>query len=370
IVVVDDAGRGGRPRATSDAAGPARRSFPRVNRTTTADATTPGEFFDCDRPGSKCTYFRPGEFFWSYVASQRVAGDSNGTLDGTLEGGEDYRGEGYQKWRHAISLENANLPAHDSLLWWIDGGDDGGVGEEAREERGGGAANDGLAPSTPPQSVIGLPPNVTYVHLHKCGSTSVEGAMYRRARRIRRAARREGATAEDDDGSSIACPRAEVRTHSFGGGSLKKKLAWDAAQIERIRSVVRAQSGPGGPSTHPAFTIAWDPIAWYLSAVEQVMHYNVEFREKCLHEPLETWSLKFATREAWEERMARCRRRRFECTATGTEETNYRRDVHLLPMVSHFRLLADVSLDDDEGGEEKVVDDGRDRRRDVVVSVF
>ncbi|KAL7524773.1 hypothetical protein ACHAWF_001081 [Thalassiosira exigua] len=196
--------------------------------------------------------------------------------------------------------------------------------------------------------------------------------MYRRARRIRRSARREGAADEGDDGSSIARPRAEVRTykHSFGGGSREKKLLWDEMRTEHVRSVVRAQSGPGGPSAHPAFTVARDPIARFLSGVQQVMHYNVDFREKCLHEPLETWSSKFATRAAREERMARCRRRTIECAAKDAEETSYRRDVHLLPMASHFRLLADVSLDDDGGGGEEDVDDGRDRRRDVVVSLF
>ena len=84
------------------------------------------------------------------------------------------------------------------------------------------------------------------------------------------------------------------------------------------------------------------------------MHYNVDFREKCLFEtPLVSSSLssvvnKFinteSSQQSQEKKEQELRQQTIQCAIQDMIVTNYRKDVHLLPIASHFRLLDDVAV--------------------------
>ncbi|KAL9179073.1 hypothetical protein ACHAXT_000115 [Thalassiosira profunda] len=277
-------------------------------------------FFDCSRDGSKCRSFNPGAFFRQYYNTTEAT-SGNAQSNGT--------DERYLQWRREIGLENANLPALDSLSWWVERGDDipGSVQRSWMQSH---------ANNLPPR-------NVTYIHVHKCGGTSIQGALYRRARRIR------------DRGSDIPDKHkliefhADVRTykHSFGGGRREKKEHWDKLRAGHVRAIEESQKkGSVASNAFPIFTVVRDPIDRFLSAVQQVMHYNAEFRTKCLREPTESLLSSLVSQHKREENEAKLRKETLRCAIEDMAETQYRRDVHLVPMASHFRLLdaLDVSV--------------------------
>ena len=249
--------------------------------------------------------------------------------------------------------------------------------------------------------------NITYIHVHKCGGTSIQGAFYRRARHLRNMAfrfvvdnngrdawhlnpqqRHQQTSEKQDTDTALIKLQANVHAyrHSFGGGSLRKKDRWDAERLDHVHAIfdsqqsslsfhsssvlqdVQQQHQKSSNDAHVIFTVVRDPIQRFLSAIQQVMQYNVEFRQKCLFEDKEkemrreqqslsffqlpSWSmlLKWRRNEDQEEkvhnyqeifaqRQKSLRRRTIQCSIQDMEHTSYRKDVHLQPMVSHFRLL-------------------------------
>lgn len=133
-------------------------------KTTTAAASTANVFFDCNNSQySKCTYFYPSEFYQYYFTNHvRNGSNSSSSTKNELSnsnnnitsynnisksmGRSESSDEHYQQWRKEIGLENANLPALDSLSWWI------------KEEE---ADNDIISNTV--QDYMSLPHNVTYI---------------------------------------------------------------------------------------------------------------------------------------------------------------------------------------------------------------
>jgi hypothetical protein len=411
----------GRDRAASDlpgASGPGAvvRADHGPDDVVSSSASSPssriGDFFDCDFPGSSCRYLRPGEFHRNYY--HRLHDEQYD------DHGEEE--EGYRIWRKHIGLDNANLPSLDTLSWWA-----ATYADVAQD--GGGGYSPSVVPPPPPTVDVAhdlMPPprrvgNVTYVHVHKCGGTSIQSAMYSRARAVRATATSAGLSY-----------RAEVRTykHSFGGGTRARKEVRDRERSDHVRRIADAQSSQS--SSHPIFTVLRDPIERFLSAIQQVMHYNDEYRARCLFEDdrreeeedvegsrgqissylallfagylrrgddeREQRRLRRRRREEEEEeeeeemrgRQRLLRMRTIRCAIDDAEETNYRNDVHLLPMSSHFRLLdgyhraggdddnatttanstATRKTHGDEGEGLGVVAGGGGGRDDIAISVF
>ena len=359
-----------------------------------------GNFFDCNLPGSSCRYLRPGEFYRNYY--HRLHDEQY----------DDHGEEEYRIWRRHIGLDNFNLPPLDTLSWWAATDED--------VAQGGGGHSPSVVPPPPPAVDVAhdMPPrrdgNVTYIHMHKCGGTSIQSAMYARARAVRATATSAGLSY-----------RAEVRTykHSFGGTPHKRRKVRDRERLNHVRLIADAQSSQS--SSHPIFTVVRDPIERFLSAIQQVMHYNEEYRARCLfeddrreeeEEDVEGPQGRISFHLAWlfagysrrgddEGEQRRLRRRRPEeeeeemrgrqrllrmrtirCAIDDAEETNYRNDVHLLSMSSHFRLLdgyhrvvaggddnattatRTTHRDEDEGVGE--VAGGGGGRDDIAISVF
>ena len=308
-----------------------------ITNITLSESESNTSFFDCNR-NKLCRWFYPGKFYHEYFIAHVKQQNSTSSSE---SGGD------YYKWRKQIGLENANLPALNSLSWWLHN-----------------VVPTNHSTSTAIQNHINLPcNNITYIHLHKCGGTSIQGALYRRARQIRNTHLR----IINDTEQQLLHLQADVHTfkHSFGGGSREKKRQRDRERLGHIHAIAaNMQSSRVSPFTSfPIFTVVRDPINRFLSAIQQVMHYNTEFREKCLHEhssgSLAASSL--LSKKKREEREARLRRKTIQCAMLDMEETNYRRDVHLLPMASHFRLLDDV----DGTGY-----DGEGNHVGIAVSVF
>ena len=148
--------------------------------------------------------------------------------------------------------------------------------------------------------------------------------------------------------------KAEVKTykHSYGGGSKEKKLIWDAKRLAHINSIAQSQQ-PSSRREESIFTVVRSPIDRFLSAIQQVMHYNVDFREKCLFEPslissvvkkLINTELSQQSEQKEKLKLKRLRQQTIQCATQDMITTNYRKDVHLLPITSHFRLLDDVAV--------------------------
>ena len=192
--------------------------------------------------------------------------------------------------------------------------------------------------------------------VHKCGGTSIQGAMYKRARSIRNTDFHIHSQHDDNESYKILNMKAEVQTykHSYGGGTKEKKLIWDAKRLAHIDSIAQSQSSLSRRD-HPIFTVVRSPLSRFLSAIQQVMHYNVDFREKCLFEPPPVSSLSVAKKftntessqqseEKENQQLRKLRQQTIQCAIQDMITTNYRKDVHLLPITSHFRLLDDVRV--------------------------
>jgi hypothetical protein len=203
-------------------------------------------FFDCDHEDSLCSYFQTKVFF----KTQGTDFSKDATAGAT----------------------NPNLPAL--------------TGFSAR--------------SPLPAKYSYLPSTLfTFVHVHKCGGTSVKATLSQLAKKV---------------------PVGAVTQYkySFGGGSAQMKERNEQKRLEYIESLVKKKD------RNILFTVVRDPVDRFLSAVQQVMHYNDELRDKCL--------------------IPSSAKRTIQCAIDDAREHNFRGDVHLLPMVSHFRLLAEQSI--------------------------
>lgn len=315
---------------------------------------TTSNFFDCNNSISKCTYFYPSKFYKYYFATFVLNNNTarhNDTADIPYNIINDKERQ-YIEWRKEIGFENANLPALDSLSYWSSSATDQ-TNIQAAES---------MQYTAAIQDYISLPQNITYIHVHKCGGTSIQGALYKRARLIR--------NTDIHIHSQILNMKAEVQTykHSYGGGTKEKKLIWDNKRLAHIDSIAQSQSSNGSAVSHghskgnrgnhhTIFTVVRSPISRFLSAIQQVMHYNVEFREKCLFEPpsvssplssvvnklINTESSQ-KSKENEELKLKRLRQQTIQCAIQDMKTTNYRKDVHLIPITSHFRLLDDVTV--------------------------
>jgi len=343
---------------------------------TSSSEAAAANFFNCQRPNSKCHYFNPSTFLHTYYASL-----SNNNNDSDFN---------IQQWRRQIGFDNYNLPALDVLSWWwsitptTPNNDDSYNASYSNSNN-----NDN-------ESILMLQQqyNITYIHIHKCGGTSIQGALYSRARAIRQQQyhQQQGVMKNDISGSTTRTAKVHTYKYSFGGGSRSKKESRDKARLEYIRSIATTQqqyqhqqqqrmklnssssssSLLFGHSTNPMiFTIVRDPIERVLSGIQQIMHYNIELRSKCLFEKTTT----VVVDNEDEERILR--QRTIGCAITDIETTNYRNDVHLQPMMAHFRIL------DGEGGglvppnprqqqqqQQQQHDDEGETSSGVTVSVF
>jgi len=285
----------------------------------------------------------------------------------------------YLLWQKDIGLQNANLPALDSFSWWWSSSSSSSSSWSNREDK---FIHHEI------QEYLRLPQNITYIHVHKCGGTSIQGALYKRARSIRNThfhiinntidnsiVNNSGEHQQSDNNNITMTMKADIHTykHSFGGGSLEKKRQWDRQRLDHIKSIAIQQQStlstnlavPSASSfsSFPIFTVVRDPIIRFFSAIQQVMQYNTEFREKCLFESpslskkeqssfsvLLKTKLKTKLKNSKEEEeeeiqlQKKFRQQTISCAIQDMKETNYRNDVHLLPLASHFRLLDHLTL--------------------------
>ncbi len=339
-------------------------------------------FFDCHHESSKCRYLYPGEFFHHYFRSlQRLKGHNHTSHERYGKRGDiddaQYDEKSFMQWRKDVGLENANLPALYSLSWWWDtiyNSENDNIDTLTIHENSKGLENE----STIDQQIhpqlqlrIGIPRNITYIHLHKCGGTSVQGALWKRSRRIRNY-RFQASTERNMDIKKrnrlskyfSVQMRSDVCSykHSYGGGTPEKKEHWDKKRWSHIQAIANQQFSSSDrnltTNNFPIFTIVRDPIERFFSAVQQVMHYNTDFRDKCLHDSQRsTW---WKSSRKIEEDEAFARQKTIECAIDEMKQNHFRGDVHLLPMSSHFRLLDEVTSND--VGEEPA--------RHLAVSVF
>ena len=123
-------------------------SSTKTTTTTAAAASTANVFFDCNNSQySKCTYFYPSKFYQYYFTNHILPNGSNSNISKSIGRSESSdEQQQYQQWRKEIGLENANLPALDSLSWWI------------KEEE---ADNDIISNTV--QDYMSLPRNITYI---------------------------------------------------------------------------------------------------------------------------------------------------------------------------------------------------------------
>ena len=334
-------------------------------------------FFDCNHSQSKCEYFYPGKFFQHYFSTSILLQNNNDTKTkkSISIAAEQHQHEQYTEWGKKIGLENGNLPALDSLSWWTMDNDapTAAVGDNRRD------SNSNYNQLI--QNHIHLPSNITYIHVHKCAGTSIQGALYKRARRIKKMQFRTNNEKQKSRTHAqykqhLLQMNSDVHTykHSFGGGSREKKAQRDESRVQHIQAIANFQAKyrnkqsatASASSLFPIFTVIRDPIQRFLSATQQVMHYNTDFRQKCLKEYKATIPSSIlsslVSSKSKEEREAPLRRQTIQCAIQDMKETTYRRDVHLLPIASHFRLLDNVTIPNSK--------DHGAVSRDVAVSVF
>ena len=220
-------------------------------------------FFDCHRQDSLCVYFQPRAFFQS--------GPGRPFL-------EDY---------DRLGGNNKNLPACMTLSW------------NHHHHR-----HDNETTTSPFDEI---PHNITFCHTHKCGGTTVQGTMQALRDTIRKKSL----------GSSSAVCTLQTYKYSMGGGTKQQKEENRLKRDAHLAAIGHIQKTQGA-TAFPVFTVVRDPVERFLSAVQQVMHYNTDFRQTCLKRTAKATLL---------------------CAITDIRDTAYRRDVHLLPMVTHLRLL-------------------------------
>jgi len=228
----------------------------------------PASFWNCNLDQTPCRYFRPYHFFWDKEgAGSAFAGDYK-RLGGT----------------------NKNLPAVTTLSW---------------SRRDDSKAND---------KTDVLPHNISFIHVHKCGGTTVKAILAQAKIKLGNS-NRQGIQAD-----------LHNYKYSYGGGSVEQKERNEQMRQDHIEEIFRLQQQStklSHSNDGVVFAIVRDPIERFVSAVQQVMHYNEEFRNACLK-----WTARSTLR----------------CAIQYAKTTNYLRDVHMVPMATHFRLWDNASV--------------------------
>lgn len=208
----------------------------------------PDSFWNCDLPDTACRYFRPYTFFWD----------------------EDGAGSTFADDYERLGGKNKNLPAMTALSWWKD------------------------------DDELTLPHNMSFIHVHKCGGTTVKAILAQTKNKLSDKSKKRHASLNN-------------YKYSFGGGSSEQKERNQQRRQNHIEEMTNLQLSADAV----VFSFVRDPIERFVSAVQQVMHYNDDFRKACLK---------------WTARST------LVCAIDYTRTTNYLRDVHLVPMATHFRL--------------------------------
>ena len=221
-----------------------RLSVPTSNNDSTSHRLSAAEravFFDCQHPLAHCRYLEVGDLF------QRLS--------------EHYTDDDMKQF----GANNPNLPAITTLEWLCD--DDC-------------------------QRVVGLPPLVSFVHVHKCGGTTIHAVL----RQVR-------------DNLLESGIQAQVSTFKYAMGPTRpdEKRINEQLRMDHIQSMKLV------------FSVLRDPVERFFSGLQQVMHYHDDLRAQCLH---------------------RTARATIQCALDFlAQHRPYLGDVHLLPMATHFRLL-------------------------------
>jgi hypothetical protein len=231
----------------------------------------PASFWNCDLLESPCRYLEPHYFFHQGPGKEFVSKEQYKRLGGT----------------------NNNLPAIMALSWW----------PSSAEQYKNDPANS--------ENHCLLPRNISFVHVHKCGGTTIKTLLVQTKNYFE-------ALAPDMQANF------QTLKYSFGGGSVAQKERNQQRRQAHIDAMVQAQAqnNKGGNNNNHqeealVFATVRDPVERFVSAVQQVMHYHEDFRSECLK---------------------RTARATLECAIRYCQTTNYLRDVHLIPMATHFRL--------------------------------
>jgi hypothetical protein len=212
-------------------------------------------FFDCQEPLSRCRFFSVADFFHN-VSNQFTS----------------------EEWMR-LGIANPNLPAITTLEWWY-------------EDEYLSSTTERIQDWPDPN----LPPSVSFIHVHKCGGSTIHSVLRQVRDKI-----------HNDRGSL----HAQVSTFKYAIGptnqkdkEVNAKLRWDHIQSMKL-----------------VFSIIRDPVERFFSGLQQIMHYHDDFRIQCLR---------------------RTSRATIQCALNFLQEPSRRPflgDVHLLPMAVHFRLL-------------------------------
>ncbi len=116
-------------------------------------------------------------------------------------------------------------------------------------------AIDGTACDVPPRRGG----NLTYVHVHKCGRTLIQSAMYRCARAI---------CADVAGAGPPRCTGVRTFKHSFGGGTCERREFRDRERSDHVQRIVNVQLLQLLlSSAHLIFFVVRDPIERFLLAI-------------------------------------------------------------------------------------------------------
>ena len=299
------------------------------SRETTTPATTkihpatwqllqerPESFWNCNLPETPCRYFTPRHFWGDAAAVINVTRADYKRLGGT----------------------NKNLPAMTALSWWY-GSPPARAGSRLPP------SNNLLLEEQPPP-VVSLPHNLSFIHVHKCGGTTVKALLTKtKVTLVSNNNKRSSSSIHDSTGGSLRADLVNYK-YSFGGGSAAQKERNQQRRQDHIEGMIQLQQqqqqqdavSHDNKQQHQhqqsyydsvVFTVVRDPLDRFVSAVQQVMHYHEDFRKACLK-----WTARSTLR----------------CAIQYAQTTDYLRDVHLVPMATHFRLWDDDYEESGGGG--------------------
>lgn len=257
----------------------------------------PHLFWDCDLPETPCRYFYPQRFWgWDHDDS------NNNNNNNTSAPGSAFRDD-YQR----LGGTNKNLPAMVALSWYPTITTTSSTGDIHRAH--------------PVVSLPILPHNLSFIHVHKCGGTTVKALLGQAKKKVVVVADPKTSTSSLNK-ATTKLVRADLDNYkySFGGGSVAQKEYNQQRRQGHMDGMIRLQQQQNTGAV--VFAVVRDPLERFVSAVQQVMHYHEDFRTACLKSTAQS-TLQCAIRYLQE------------------KGNSYLRDVHLVPMVTHFRLWDD-----------------------------